>query len=136
MNDELYEKLYSAFEYYLKSGRIKANLVHFMPTKEATYPLIILEEIRNTPTYIAKVGRQSASSLGYKFSVFAKTVGRKTHQTIANELVGEINRFMWTLNGHPRTSKNMIPNPDGNNTLYRVDVVYSLNTYDNGKFVY
>jgi hypothetical protein len=136
MNDTLYEKLYNAFKNYLSSGNINVNLTHFMPTKEAKFPLIILEEIRNVPIFVAKVGRQTASSIGLKFSIYAKSVGTETNQSIANNLVQEINRFMFTLNGIARASKNMIPNPDGNNSLYRIEVVYNLNTYDNGDFVY
>lgn len=135
MQLEFYDKLFSDFKEFMKNYNSKIAVVETAP-KEPTYPLVILDEIRNTPTYSVRVGNQVVSSLGYQFDIYAINTGTKKNKQIAREIAEKIDYFMWTLNGIRRTSFNPINNIDGGSQLYRITMVYSPQYYENKKFKY
>lgn len=135
MQLEFYDKLFDAVKEFISNYNSKISVNHYAPANP-TYPLVVLKEIRNTPSYSTRVGKQVVASLGYQFDIYSTTVGNKTQQKVAREIAERIDYFMWTLNNISRTSYNEFENADGNGKLYRVTIVYSPQYYENKKFKY
>ena len=135
MDISVYNDLYDSVKTYMSTEYPSLSVVHFSP-KQTKYPMLVLKENRNTPTYVARVGRQVTASLGYVFDIYASTVGNQTQQTIVRNIAAKIDTFMFSLNRIPRTSYNEFENVDGEGKVYRASIVYSMRYLENKKIIY
>jgi len=135
MDITLYDDLFNAVETYLGNEYPSVKVVHYAPN-DPKYPIVVLNESRNTPTYVARQRRQTAASMGYSFNIYASNVGTQTQQSIARIIAKKIDDFMFLLNGISRTSYNEFANVDGQGKVYRVTMVYSMQYFENKKIVY
>ena len=115
--------------YNEQNGKPYGNTVVGKATKNPTYPLTILNEIRNVSTDLNS-DYDRVASVGYSVKIEAKNKGTKVeNQTIAREVAQFINRYIEYYN-LKRISYNENPSVN-DDSFYEVIMTYSGNLHEN-----
>lgn len=115
--------------YNEQNGKPYGNTVVGKAPKNPTYPLTILNEIRNVSTYINS-DYDRVASVGYSVKIEAKNKGTKVeNQTIAREVAQFINRYLEYYNlKRISYNENTSVNDD---SIYEIVMTYSGNLHEN-----
>ena len=106
MQTELYEEIKKGLATYIESldlqypykpkpkkeGEQVEQVVGFEPSSP-TYPLIVIDEVDNTPYQNMSHYRQTVASVSYKVDIYAKTSCSITKQAIARTLAEHCNDY-------------------------------------------
>ena len=105
------------------------NVVVATPPTKPTYPLTIIDEIRNVanPNYNSCYER--VSSVGYRVDVYAKTKGSVSKQIIARKIAQEVDNYLTNV-GLTRASFN-VSDLENDSSIYHIIMTYSGNLYEN-----
>lgn len=123
--------LNGAVEYNSKLGdkNYGNEVVAFSP-ESPTYPLTIIDEIRNVSNASWNTCFDRVSSLGYRVDIFAKTKGDVTKQTIARTVAEQMDYFMSQYVGLNRVSFNVSPLED-KGSVYHIIMTYEGSLHEN-----
>lgn len=115
--------------YNEQNGKPYGNTVVGKAPKNPTYPLTILNEIRNVSTDLNS-DYDRVASVGYSVKIEAKNKGTKVeNQTIAREVAQFINRYLEYYNlKRISYNENTSVNDD---SIYEVIMTYSGNLHEN-----
>lgn len=100
-------------------------VVGFEPSKP-TYPMLIIEEIRNKPRGDFRGRLETVADLGYKVDIYAKTSGSISKQDIARSISKNSNDYLTCI-GLRQVSWNVKSNDGVNGDLYHIFIMYSAN---------
>ena len=136
MQTELYDKIKEGLQDHFKklelSKSFNPSVVGF-ETSDPKYPLIIIDEVDNTPYQNMTSFRQTVSSVSYKIDIYAKTSGSITKQTIARELAKHCNDYCKSIN-LKQVSFNTFPNTGTNGAIYHITLMYSARFFENKQY--
>lgn len=136
MQTELYDKIKEGLQDHFASlGLSKSfnpSVVGFEPS-EPKYPLIIIDEVDNTPYQNMSNYRQTVASVSYKIDIYTKTSGSITKQTIARELAKHCNDYCKCVN-LKQVSFNTFPNTGTNGAIYHITLMYSARYFENKQY--
>ena len=115
--------------YNEQNGKPYGNTVVGKAPKNPTYPLTILNEIRNVSTDLNS-DYDRVASVGYSVKIEAKNKGTKVeNQTIAREVAQFINRYLEYYNlKRISYNENTSVNDD---SIYEIVMTYSGNLHEN-----
>ena len=115
--------------YNEQNGKPYGNTVVGKAPKNPTYPLTILNEIRNVSTDLNS-DYDRVASVGYSVKIEAKNKGTKVeNQTIAREVAQFINRYLEYYNlKRISYNENTSVNDD---SIYEIIMTYSGNLHEN-----
>lgn len=101
------------------------NVVVATPPTNPTYPLTVLDEIRNVanPNYNGCFER--IASVGYRADIYAKTKGSVSKQIIARRIAQEVDRYLTNV-GLTRVSFN-VSELENDSSIYHIIMTYSGN---------
>lgn len=125
-----YEHIVKGLENFneLKDKPFGNTVVQIAPTKP-TYPLTVVDEIRNIAikNYNTEYGK--FSNLGFRVDIFAKTKGKISKQTIAREISELVDEYFSSI-GLTRVSFN-ISELENDSSIYHIILTFSgtLNEY-------
>lgn len=105
------------------------TVVAFAPTNP-TYPLTVLDEIRNVANRYYNTCYDRLSSNGYRADIYAKTKGNVTKQTIARKLAQEIDNYMTNYVGLNRVSYN-VSELENDGSIYHIIITYEGTLHEN-----
>ena len=125
-----YEYLYEGLkDFNEKSGKPRGNaVVHYAPEKP-TYPLTVIDEIRNVANPSYNTCYERVASTGYSVRIYAKTKGNITKQQIAREVAQMVDTYMTYCN-LTRVSYNANESIN-DNSIYEIIMTYSGNLHEN-----
>lgn len=131
MDIKLYDSIHRDMVTY--NSRITqnyGNVVKQTPPTKPTYPLTVIEEIRNVvnPRYNSRFDR--VASVGYRIEIYAKSKGNITGQTIARSLAKEFDNYMTNYVGLTQTSWN-VTSLENDGSTYTIVMVYTGNFHEN-----
>lgn len=136
MQTELYEKIKEGLQNHFASlGLSKSfnpKVVGFAPSTPE-YPLIIVDEVDNTPYQNMSHFRQTVSSVSYKVDIYAKTNGNITKQAIARTLAKHCNDYCESIK-LKQVSYNVFPNVGTNGAVYHITMMYSARFFENKQY--
>lgn len=136
MQTELYDKIKEGLQDNFASlGLSKSfnpSVVGFEPS-EPKYPLIIIDEVDNTPYQNMSHYRQTVASVSYKIDIYAKTSGSITKQAIARELAKHCDNYCKCIN-LKQVSFNTFPNTGTNGAIYHIALMYSARYFENKQY--
>ncbi len=127
METELYTQIFNALEAYVKEHYtdMSVSVCHYSP-EEPAYPIVILDETRNTPYSSFKGFVERVASIGYRIDIYARTVdGEQTKQSICRALAKVCDEFMTGKAGLRQISWNAVDGAGTNGELYRVMITYT-----------
>lgn len=124
-----YNYLYDGLvEYNSSLGSPRGNTVVSLPPKEPTYPLTVLQEIRNVGTN-RNSDFERVASVGYSVRIYAKSKGKVDKQTIAREIAQFVDNYMRRfLLVRISYNANESINDD---SIYEIIMTYSGNLHEN-----
>ena len=123
----------SLFEAKTISKTYKPAIVGFEPTNP-TYPMLKIEEIRNTPYADFRGNRETIASLGYKVDIYAKQKVGVSKQDVARNIAKYANDYLTCI-GLKQMSWNTIPNDGTNGDLYHIIIMYSTSYFEQRKTI-
>ena len=133
MDIQVYENIKSSLKTYFDKQNLtksyKPNVVGFEPSNP-TYPMIIFSEPRNVPLNKYNSRLQTVANLGYRFDIYAKTVGNMSKQQLARLLAKHCDTFACEYVGLRQVSFNEVPNDGVNGALYHIIIMYSGNYFE------
>lgn len=136
MQTELYEKIKQGLQEYFGtlglSKSLSPEVVGFAPANP-NYPLIVIDELDNTPYQNMAHRRQSVSSVSYKVDVYAKTSGSGTKQEIARELAKYCISYLTSI-GLKQVSYNPLPTQGTNGAIYCVTIMFTARYFENKQY--
>lgn len=139
MQTELYEKIKEGLQEYIKNLKLPKSqtptVVGFAPSSP-TYPLIVIDEVDNTPYQNMTSFRQTVSSVSYKIDIYAKSVGnqeKQTKQDIARKLMKHCNDYCNSIKLR-QVSFNTFPNTGTNGAIYHITLMYSARFFENKQY--
>ena len=136
MQTELYDKIKEGLQdHFVSLGLSKSfnpSVVGFEPS-DPKYPLIIIDEVDNTPYQNMTSFRQTVSSVSYKIDIYAKTSGSITKQTIARELAKHCIDYCKSIN-LKQVSYNAFPNVGTNGAIYQITLMWSARFFENKQY--
>ena len=148
MDITVYKKLYEALEVALVEFNNQTNFgVSLSPysPEEPKYPLIVMDEARNTPISKYTHNREEISSLGYRVDIFAKTAlitkpDKKkepfTKQQICREIMAFVDNFMRRRIGLEQISYNYFDSVGTQGELYQIVLVYQQKHNDKREYFF
>jgi hypothetical protein len=115
--------------YNEQNGKPYGNTVVGKAPKSPTYPLTILNEIRNVSTDLNS-DYDRVASVGYSVKIEAKNKGTKVeNQTVAREVAQFVNRYLEYYNlKRISYNENTSVNDD---SIYEIVMTYSGNLHEN-----
>ena len=146
MQTELYDEIKKGLSQYIESLKLQypykpkpkkqgekvEQVVGFSPS-EPSYPLIIIDEVDNTPYQNMSNYRQTVASVSYKVDIYAKTSGSITKQAIARTLAEHCNDYLKCIN-LKQVSYNAFPNEGTNGAIYHITLMYSARYFENKQY--
>lgn len=136
MQTELYEEIKKGLQDHFASLELsksyKPSVVGFEPSSP-TYPLIIIDEVDNTPYQNMSHYRQTVASVSYKVDIYAETKGSITKQQIARTLMKHCDNYFRCIN-LKQVSMNPFPNDGTNGKLYHIVLMYSARFFENKQY--
>ena len=130
--DEIKKGLQDHFANLDLSKSYKPSVVGFEPSSPS-YPLIIIDEVDNTPYQNMSHYRQTVASVSYKVDIYAKTSGSITKQAIARTLAEHCNAYLKCIN-LKQVSYNAFPNEGTNGAIYHITLMYSARYFENKQY--
>ena len=117
-------------EYNEAKGAPYGNVVVPYPTTDTTFPLTVLEEIRNVANPMFNFCKERVSSVGYRADIYAKNKGTKVDkQTIAREIAKIADEYLTAI-GLTRISFN-VSELENDASIYHITMTYSGNLHEN-----
>lgn len=136
MQTELYDEIKKGLQEYFAnlelSKAYKPSVVGFEPSSP-NYPLIVIDEVDNTPYQNMSNYRQTVASVSYKVDIYAKTSGSITKQTIARALAEHCNNYLKCIK-LKQVSYNAFPNEGTNGSIYHITLMYSARFFENKEY--
>ena len=137
MQTELYDKIKEGLQDHFANLNLTEaynpkKIVGFEPSSP-TYPLIVVDEVDNTPYQNMSNYRQTVASVSYKIDIYAKTSGSITKQTIARELAKHCDNYCKCIN-LKQVSYNAFPNTGTNGAIYHITLMYSARYFENKQY--
>ena len=130
MDIQVYDSIFNGLKEYNDSveQNYGNDVVRFAPVKPS-YPLTVLEEIRNVanPSFNSCFDR--VSSIGYRVDIYAKTKGNMTKQKIARIVAQIVDKYMTNI-GLLRVSYNVIE-LENDSSIYHIIMTYAGNLHEN-----
>ena len=123
--------LKGAVDYNKKLPKNYGNTVVGVPPTEPTFPLTIIDEIRNVSVRGYSRCVDKLSSNGYRVDIFAQDKGTKfKRQNIARELAQEFDDYMTQIVGLDRVSFN-VSNLERDGAIYHIIMTYEGTLHEN-----
>ena len=116
-------------EHNAKRGKPFNNVVVPYPTKETTFPHIVLEEIRNVANPLFNTAYDRVASVGYRADIYAKKKGNITRQQIARACAQVADEYLTAI-GLTRVSYN-VQEMENEGAIYHIIMTYSGNLHEN-----
>lgn len=136
MQTELYDEIKKGLQEHFASLNLsksyKPSVVGFEPSSP-TYPLIVVDEVDNTPYQNMANFRQTVASVSYKVDIYAETKGSITKQQIARTLMKHCDDYCRCV-GLKQVSMNAFPNDGTNGKLYHIILMYSARFFENKQY--
>lgn len=136
MDIQFYDKLYSALkEYNEKIGKPHGNCVLDEEPLKPSYPITIIEEIRNVADNSFDTCFDRVASVGYSINIYAQGKGKVTKKDIAREIAQKVDEFMTNFAGLKRVGFA----GDGlvrDNSLHRIIMTYTGNLHENRQKIF
>lgn len=136
MQTELYEEIKKGVQNYFASVPLtksyKPSIVGFAPSSP-TYPLIVIDEVDNTPYQHMTHARQTVASVSYKIDIYAETKGNISKQQIARTLMKHCDDYCKNI-GLTQVSMNAFANDGTNGKLYHIILMYSARFFENKQY--
>lgn len=136
MQTELYEEIKKGLQDHFSSLNLSKSyspsVVGFEPSSPS-YPLIVIDEVDNTPYQNMSHYRQTVASVSYKVDIYAKTSGSITKQAIARTLAEHCNDYLKCIN-LKQVSYNAFPNEGTNGAIYHITLMYSARYFENKQY--
>lgn len=130
MDIHAYDYIVKGLENYndLKEKPFGNTIVEIAPTKP-TYPLTVVDEIRNVAIKDYNTEYGKFSNLGFRIDIFAKTKGKISKKTIAREIANLVDEYFSSI-GLPRVSFN-VSELENDSSIYHIIMTFSgtLNEY-------
>lgn len=133
MDITVYENILAGMKEYNDAiDQNYGNTVVATAPSNPTYPLTVLDEIRNVANRNYNGDFDRLSSVGYRVDVFAKTKGNVTKQTIARKIAYEMDNYMSNYVGLFRVSYN-VSELENDGSIYHIIITYEGNLHENRK---
>lgn len=134
MDIQVYENILSGLEVYndTKSNENFGNTILSMPPLNPSYPITILQEIRNVANSSYNTCFDRVSSVGYRVDVYAKNKKNVTGQTIARQIAKLVDEYLTNYVGLTRVSFNVVELVNSG-SIYHIIMTYSGNLLENRK---
>lgn len=136
MDINLYDMIKKGLkDYFSKLNLSKpydVTIVGYEPS-EPKYPLIVIDEVDNTPYENIQHYMQTVSSVSYKIDIYAETKGNIAKQTIARALMKYCDNYLKCIN-LKQVSMNTFPNEGINGKLYHIVLMYSNRFFENKQY--
>lgn len=133
MDTQVYENIKTSLKNYFTSLNLSKsqspNIVGFEPSNP-TYPMVVFSEPRNVPQGRYNSRIQTVANLGYRFDIYAKTVGNISKQQLARQLASYCDKFACEYVGLRQVSFNEVQNDGTNGALYHIIMMYSGNYHE------
>lgn len=130
MDIQLYDDIFKSFEEYYKKVDEFDTAISPYPTTDTTYPLIVLEEIRNVADQRFNTCFNRVSSVGYKVDIYAKDIGEYDKQSIARQMAKWADNFLTNYVGLTRVA--FVPeNLVNDASQYRITMTYNGTFFEN-----
>jgi hypothetical protein len=106
------------------------NVVCGVAPTEPTYPLTIIDEIKNVGIKQYHTMFDKLSNISYRIDIYAQDVGTISKQIVARTLAKELDTYMSNFVGLTQLSYNVIP-IENDNSLYHIVLIYIGNYHEN-----
>lgn len=136
MDIKVYGEIYNGLKAYNeRNGAPYGNTVLDEEPINATYPITIIDEIRNTANTNFNGCFERVSTIGYKITIYAQDKGDFSKKQIARELAEFVDRFMTNYVGLSRVG--FAPQAlVRDNSLHGVVLTYSGSLHENRRIIY
>lgn len=116
-------------DYNARMGCPYGNSIAPYATKNSTYPLTVVGEIRNVANANYNTCYEKVASVGYSVRIYAKTKGKVTKQTIAREIAKMVDNYFTNI-GLTRASYNANESL-ADDSIYEIIMTFSGNLHEN-----
>ncbi len=131
MDIQVYEDIYNGLKEYNDGlDNNYGNVVLKVAQSTPTYPYTLIDEIRNTAREEYNTTFDKVSRIGYKVDIYAKTKGNVLKQTIARQLVKEMDYFLTRVVGLTQISWN-ISEQENDSSIYHIIITYTASLLEN-----